>query len=74
MTPSSLKPALPPHPYPHPRSCMDDILPALQQGGLQHCTKIITHKLPLKEAVEAYAAFESQATGWVKVCFDPWAS
>ncbi|KAK2077125.1 hypothetical protein QBZ16_004759 [Prototheca wickerhamii] len=55
------------------RSCMDDILPALQQGGLQHCTKIITHKLPLKEAVEAYAAFESQATGWVKVCFDPWA-
>lgn len=55
------------------RSCMDAILASLQEGGLKHCTEIITHRLPLKKAAEAYASFEAQKPGWVKVVFDPWA-
>ena len=36
-------------------------------------SRIITHRLPLRDGVDAYRRFEAREDGVVKVVLDPWA-
>ncbi|KAI8469404.1 MAG: chaperonin 10-like protein [Monoraphidium minutum] len=54
------------------RAYMEKLLPIVQSKAWPFAD-IITHRLPLREGVEAYEMFERREEGCVKVILDPWA-
>ena len=48
----------------------DDLVPLLQAGRLRP-ERVFTHRMPLSKGAEAYALFDSQSDGVMKVMLDP---
>lgn len=51
---------------------MQKLLPLVEAKEID-CTRIITHRLPLKDGVRGYDIFDRKLDGAIKVVLDPWA-
>lgn len=51
---------------------MECLLPLVASKAVQDITRIITHRLPLRDAAAAYRLFDSKQEGCIKVVFRPW--
>jgi threonine dehydrogenase-like Zn-dependent dehydrogenase len=53
------------------RRWVDDIMPLLGDDDPLGVDSFATHRLPLEDAPEAYAAFQEKSDGACKVVFQP---
>ncbi len=52
------------------RALMDELLPKVAAGRWP-LGELVSHRLPLEDAVTAYQAFDRREPGWTKVVFEP---
>ena len=50
---------------------MEQLLPLVQSKQVD-ITRVISHRLPLREAARAYHLFDEKQDGCTKVVFKPW--
>lgn len=58
----------------HVRRWLDDLLPLLADGDPLGVDDLVTHRLPLDQAPQAYATFQEKRDGCIKVVLEPGAA
>ena len=53
------------------KRCIDDLMPLLRDEDPLGVDDLMTHRIPLTEAPDAYAMFQKKEDGAIKVVFSP---